>query len=157
MKEILKEAKITKFQKGVASSVYLVEHNNQKYVLREFKTKKDADFYLDIIKRLKKFGFFPKVLDSNGKKVLFEYLSGRDCKESDSINVAKQIGLICAHINNLKTDKKYDLDKQFKKFLSQLEKSKILSKDELKKAIELYNSLKNSVNPLVIKVFPVPA
>jgi len=150
MKEILKEAKIIKFEKGVASSVYLVEHNNEKYVLRQFKTKKDADFYIGIIKRLKKFEFFPQVINNQGKKVLFEYISGRDCKESDSIKVAKQIGLICACINNLRTNKKYELDSRFKKFIKQLEKSKIFSKDESKKAIELYSSLKKEVKPKIV-------
>lgn len=149
MEKILSEGKITKFEKGVASSVYLVKHNKEKYVLRTFKNKKEADFYINIMKKLNKFGFFPKVLKNKGRKVLFEYIPGRDCKNSDSKVAANQVGMICATINKLKTDKKYNLDRQFKKFINKIEKSKILSMAQAKTARELYYSLSKSTKPKI--------
>ena len=149
MKKILSEGKITKFEKGVASSVYLIEYGNEKYVLRTFKSKKEADFYLGIMKKLNKFGFFPKVLKNKGRKVLFEYIQGRDCKDSDSKIAANQVGIICAVVNKLKTNKEYNLDKQFKKFINKIEKSKILSRTQVKIARELYYTLSKSVKPKI--------
>ena len=149
MKHILKEGVRSKFEKGIVSKVELIEYDGKKYVLRTFKSKKKADYYSSILKKLKKYKFTPKILYQNKRQVLFEFIEGRDCKESDASRAAYQVGKICAAINKLKNLESYNLNRKFNTFLNLIERRNVISKTDAKSARNLYKMLYRKLKPKI--------
>tara|TARA_Y100000310_G_C20550154_1_gene747657 strand:+ start:70 stop:858 length:789 start_codon:yes stop_codon:yes gene_type:complete len=150
MKQIIKEGTRSKFEGGTVSKIELVEYGGQKYVLRSFKSKKKADYYASILKKLKKYGFKPKVLYQNKKQMLLEFIRGRDCRESDASKAAYQVGKICAAVNKIKNSEGYNLNKKFNIFLNIIEKKKVLPKTKIKSARILYKILYEKLKPKIV-------
>ena len=94
-----KEGAVKSLEGGDTKHTFLLTYRDKKYILRKFSSKKDADYYLSICKRLLKHNFLPKLHYQKGKSCLFEYIEGRDCNKLDASRIARQVGRICGVIN----------------------------------------------------------
>jgi len=102
---------------GLSKEVYLVKHNNKKYIIRKCDTIKRAKKYETISKKLEKQDVLPKILGRYGKDVLFEFIEGRDLTKEEDLKVFYQLGEIVAKISKLKT---YKPDNRFYTQLKEL-------------------------------------
>ena len=84
MVKALKEGTIKSLDGGDTKHTFLLTYETKKYILRKFSSKKDANYYLSICKKLLKYNFLPKFYYQSGRKVLFEYIEGRDCNKKDA-------------------------------------------------------------------------
>ncbi len=146
MRRILKEAKITKTKLGNSGQTFLVKYRNKKYILRKCDNKNEADFYIKIYKKLKRYGFLPKILGKNKENILFEFIEGRNCRKNDSPEVIYQVGKICAYINKIGF-RKFDIDKKAFYNLGTLLDKRIIDKEKFKEIREFYNRLKAKIKP----------
>jgi len=151
MEHLLKNGEITLHKSdsgngGLTKEVHLLKHKEKKYILRICPNKKTAENYLNLYHKLKKYKFFPELLDSKGKYLLFEYLEGRDLEIEDASKYAFEIGKIVALITKIKISKNqlFNLDKKFFRKLTFITNKKILSKklkEELTKRYKEYKRL----------------
>lgn len=102
MKHIIKNGKRSHLRGGESGETFLVEYRKKKFVLRNYETKDEADYIMNIYKKLRRYGFLPEIYVQDGKSLLIEYVEGRDCTKRDTSKVALQVGRICGLINHLK-------------------------------------------------------
>lgn len=119
---------------GLSMEVNLIEYDGEKHVVRMCNSGKRAIFYVRISKELLKYNILPKLIERQGKNVFYDYLSGRDLTKDESLNIFKQIGAICARINNIKCKKRGDICSSFSKHLNQLLTGnyRIFTKEEMR-------------------------
>jgi|SRR3989344_2342992 len=149
MLKLLNEGIISNLEGGDTKHTFLLRHQNNKYVLRIFKNKATASYYITICKKLLKYNFLPYIYCQHGKKVLFEYIEGRDCNKQDASSVAAQVGRICAWINKLKNTSPYDADKRFFSYITTLKIKKLVDIEKASDIKKLYLSLKKKVRPKI--------
>lgn len=143
------EGTIKSLEGGDTKHAFLLTYENKKYILRKFSSKKDADHYLSICKKLLKHHFLPKYYHQKGKDVLFEYIEGRDCNKKDASKVAGQVGEICGFVNKLNNKIQYNADKRFFSYIEDLKKANMINKEKASKIKSLYISLKKKVKPKI--------
>src|SRR3989344_2036013 len=165
MKQILKEGEITRLFSdeggGDTGEAHLLKYHGEKYALRIAPDIKTSNKYVEIYKGLEKCNIFPKLLYHQGRKIIFEYIGGRDLIKSDvSPKVAYSIGRIAGSISNLKDDElsAYDFTQKFLERLKSLFNKKVISKEDYSKITKLYNQLKkkNKVKPAMDITDPTP-
>jgi hypothetical protein len=156
MKHVLTKGEVCQLipdsgQGGLSRETYLIRHEGKKYVLRVPKNKNREERYFEILNKLSKYGYFPKLLCKRGKRFLFEHIGGRDCKKSDALKVAYEVGKIAGIINklSLKTAKKYDIDKTFFQGLRYLLRRKIIDKEKFSRIKKLYMEMRKKAKPMV--------
>ena len=149
MLKLLKEGIISYLPGGDTKHTFLLQHQENNYVLRIFKNKDTADYYVAICKKLFTYNFLPSIYGQHGKKVLFEYIKGRDCKKQDASRVALQVGRICAFINKLKNKNPYNADKRFFSYITTLKNKKVIATEKALDIKKLYLSLKKKVRPKI--------
>lgn len=149
MKHILKQGVISKLEGGDSGETFLVKFAGKSFVLRKYETKKEADYNILIHKKLKKYGFFPELYYQEGNNVLFEYIKGRNCKKSDALSVAKQVGKICARINQLKINSVDYEEKNVASRLKILQNKSIVSREQAVLLEKKYVELKRKVKPKI--------
>ena len=71
MLKLLKEGIISYLPGGDTKHTFLLQHQENNYVLRIFKNKDTADYYVAICKKLFTYNFLPSIYGQHGKKVLF--------------------------------------------------------------------------------------
>jgi len=147
--EILKRGKLKSMsvETGVGSTgeAHLATLEGKKYLLRICKDEETANKYIGYYNKFKKHGFFPKLLESTGKYVLFEFIEGRRCSENESLRVIRRIGRIAAQINKAKADYDYQKSGRFFKKLEEIRQKKFIPEDLAIKAIGLYNLLNKKI------------
>jgi len=144
MKNILKKGKITKLEGGDSEETFLIKHKGRKFVLRIYETEKEANYYDLIYKKLEKYNIFPKLYYKEKNKLLFEYIEGRDCKKSDALKVAFQVGRICALINGLNIKKRLFKLKPLRHAINIFRKNKSFKEYQLNQIERRYDRLKNN-------------
>jgi len=147
MKYVLKEGKISKLEGGDSGQTYLVNHNKKKFVLREYENEKAADYYVMVHKKLQQYGFFPNLYYKEKNKILFEYIDGRDCKKSDALKVAYQVGKICATINKLKLRSVDKDSKNVNYALELFRKNNFLNEEDIRALEVRYETMRNKLKP----------
>lgn len=145
----MKEGVVKKLEGGDTNHTFLLTHDNKKYILRKFSTKKEADYYIKICKKLSKHGFLPKIYYQKGRRALFEYIEGRDCNKEDAARVAGQVGRICGQINKLNNEVKYDSDKRFYSYVATLKREKLIDGKKELSVKNMYFSLKKKLRPKI--------
>ena len=148
MMRILKQAEITRTKLGDSGQTFLVKYKDKKFILRRCNNKKEADFYISIYKKLKKYNLLPKVIDRNKENILFEFIEGRNCRMNDGKKVIYQIGKICAYINKIGF-RKFDINKKAFYNLRTLLDKRIINKEKFEEIKEFYNKLKRKIKPKV--------
>ena len=106
MKHILKKGEISELISdsgagGLTREKRLVSHEGKRYVLRICKDIKTAERYEKIHKKLEKYSFLPKLIGRQRRKILFEYIRGRDCRHKDALKVAYDVGRIVGAVSKL--------------------------------------------------------
>jgi hypothetical protein len=154
MEQIIKEGKAELIKPKETDSsykeVYLLTYNHQKYILIKCGKKKTADRYEKNYNIFEKFGFFPELLWRDKTRLIFEYIPGRDCKMSDALQVAGDVGGIVGVINSIKIPiKQYNFDKNFFKKLNYIKKRHVLNSDKIKEIRDKYYELKSKANPIL--------
>ena len=142
-----KEGKISKLEGGDSGQTYLVNHNKKKFVLREYENEKAADYYVMVHKKLQQYGFFPNLYYKEKNKILFEYIDGRDCKKSDALKVAYQVGKICATINKLKLRSVDKDSKNVNYALELFRKNNFLNEEDIRALEVRYETMRNKLKP----------
>jgi len=145
MKHVLKNGKTEVLEGGDTQETFLLTFEGKKFVLRKCPNKKRADELVFISKKLKKYDILPKLYYQDGRSLIFEYIEGRDCKRTDALKVAKQVGRICALANTLQTEKQFNLDKRISKYLNTLKKNTTFSDEEINTMESLYFDLKKKI------------
>jgi len=145
MRKIIREGKLRKLPGGVKEQTFLVYYQGSKYVIRRYEKKESADYYMKLFKILEKYDFFPKLLYQDGRTLLFEYIKGRDCKKEDAIDVAFQVGKICAIINGVKLRRIAKRKRTFSEAVDMLSGNKLIDKGVAERSKKLYNDLKRKV------------
>ena len=117
MKEIILKGEYKEFVNGESGLTKLINYKGKNYVLRKFKTKKEAEECKKIYFKLEKFGFLPKLLYCDGNNFVFEFIPGRECKKPpENLEIIRQVARICAIVNKTKYNGSIkDLDKRFYK------------------------------------------
>lgn len=149
MKHILKRSKISKLSGGDSEETFLVEYGRDKFVLRVYETIKEADYNSLIHSKLKKYGFLPKLFYQEKNKLLFEYIEGRDCKKSDALKVAEQVGKICARINQLKIKGSKYAEKNIVSCLQLLKDYRFINEKQKEFLEKKYFELKKKSKPKI--------
>ena len=144
--KIISEGKTKLFDKGSSCKPCLIEYENKKYVLRDYGNG-EAKHYFSIWRKLKKYGFLPKIYFIDGQKILLEYIEGRDCKERDTSAVAFQVGRICAIINGLDVEKDGIENKKFSSIIKKMREFGDFSQQSLASLEKLYENLKIKSKP----------
>ena len=147
MKNILKEGRTKIFKRGDGGQTFLLTHKGKRYILRKCSTKKEADFYSSILKRLRKYDIMPKLYYQDKKNLILEYIQGRHVRKKDTLDVANQVGKICGIISKLKSKEKYNINQKFDYMLNILLKNKIINKNRKKKIKSYYIKQKKKINP----------
>ena len=129
LKEIIRNGKISLLMPegeggALSGEAHLLLFKRKKYVLRKCPDSKKAKMYLLISKRLEKYDFLPKLIGKSGNNVVYEYIEGRDLRQNEKIDVFRQLGVICAHINQMQI--KASMDKGFYQRLKELETGKYI-------------------------------
>ncbi len=153
MEHILKEGKISKLKGGDSGETFLVEYRKKKFVLRNYETKGEAEYYLLICKKLKQYGFLPEICYQEGNKILFEYIKGRDCRKSDAFKVAEQVGKICARINRLSIQKNRCKEKSVTSRLQLLRDKGLIDEKQATFLEKRYFQLKKRARPSIAVEF----
>ena len=127
IKEAIRKGKISVLMPegeggALSGEAHLLVFKGNKYALRKCPNSKKANLYVSISKRLERYGFLPKLIGKSGNNVIYEYIEGRDLRQEEQIDVFKQLGVICARINQIKSDA--DMDKEFYQRLKELETGK---------------------------------
>ncbi len=147
VKEVLSNGKVSKLKGGDSDETFLVRYGRNKFVLRIYKTNKEADYYSLIHKRLSRYKFLPKLCYKEKNRLLFEYIQGRDCKKSDALKVAYQVGRICAAINQLKISDIYGQKiYSFKHAINIINRHRFFSEDDIIRLRKRYLELKSKAN-----------
>lgn len=109
MKEILKKGDISQIilegGGALTGEVHLLGYKEKKYILRKCLTLKRAKFYEEIESKLGKYGFLPKILKRQGRKILYEYVKGRHLKRNEKMEIFGELGKIVGRINTVKSQK----------------------------------------------------
>ena len=142
-----KEGIIKSLDGGDTKHTFLLTYRDKKYILRKFSSKRDADYYLSICKRLLKHDFLPKFYYQKGRNALFEYIVGRDCNKKDASHIAQQVGRICGLINKLKSEVYYDADSRFLSYIKNIQSKKLIDGENASNIKNLYIFLKKKVHP----------
>lgn len=150
IKKILKEGKIKSMsgETGVGSTgeAHLAILEGKKYLLRICSDNKTSRKYLAYYHKFKKYGFLPKLLEINGKYMLFEFIEGKMCDEEETSKTIYKVGRICAIINKFPAEKDYKIKKNFLEKLKEIKTKKIISKELAEKVKKEYNLLKKRVD-----------
>ncbi len=149
-RKILKNSDISVLPGGDSKRVFLVRDVKEKFVLRKFEDTKTRTVYEKLCKRLKNYDFLPKVYFAEGKTILFEYIEGRDCKKSDALLVAEQIGSICAYVNSIKPMTSSNRDQDFLRYANKLRTKKVITLDQMNELISTYHKLKTKLKPKLV-------
>jgi len=147
VKHIINNGKISKLEGGESGETFLVKYSGKKFVLRRYQTKKEADYYVSVYNKLKKYGFLPDLYFHEDKDILMEYISGRDCKKSDALKVAEQVGRICALISKLKIRSIFNKNKPLEPLLDIMKIKGIIGESSSQSLIKEYYGLKKRVKP----------
>jgi hypothetical protein len=152
MKHILKQGKVAPIKPeqggGLTQEVHLVTYDNQRYILRKCPDIKTADKYEKIYEALKGFNFLPELLWRDRTRMIFEYLPGRDCRISDALRVAQEVGTIAGAINSADIPfKNYDFDEKFFDKLEFLKRKRVLDFGKVEEVQDLYYELKRKAKP----------
>jgi fructosamine-3-kinase len=151
--KILKNPKITRLLPetgggGRSEQTYIVKDGDNKYVLRKYKDKKEADEDAYFSKKVGRLDIIPRFYGQDGKNLLFEYIEGRDLSKEESLDVFRQMGEISAKAHRIKADK-FNLDKRFLRNLGYLKRKKTIDAGGYKKIKRAYLSLKQELKPTV--------
>lgn len=95
---------------GLTGEVHLVTYDDKKFVIRRCKKLATARYYEELSKKFEKYGFLPKFLGRYGKDVAYEFIKGRDLRDSERLSVFEEIGKIAGMINSVKSNKNADLE-----------------------------------------------
>ena len=106
---------------GLSMETYLWENDKNKYIVRRCKSEEKAKFYEIISEKLSKYKLIPKLIKRNGVDVIYEYIDGRDLRKKEKLDIFKQVGEICAKINNVKILRDEEINIFFDKQLKELE------------------------------------
>jgi hypothetical protein len=152
MKKFLKDAEISRLfpeeqEGGLTKETHLVKKGKEKYVLSICKKTQAADFYEALSKRLEKYGFLPKLLKRQGKRLLYEYIPGRDVRRTDALKVAYPIGQIAARISATRfpCEEEIEFHDSFYQKLNYLVKKKLIDKQTAAQIQERYENLRRHV------------
>jgi hypothetical protein len=149
-KEIIKKASRKNFDKGTTKETLLLEYNGNLYVLRNFKDKNKVDRYIKIFNKLKKHNFLPKPLFREGKKLIVEFIEGKHpVKGQNEIDVVGDVSKICAYINDVDFDEKYDMDKEFLSNLRVIKEEKIVNTYQAGNIKKYYLDVKKRFKPKI--------
>lgn len=148
IQDILKEHRLTSLSIeamgiGASGEAHLAKYKGKKYILRICEDGETAKRYEGYYKKFKKYGFFPKLLERDGKYVLFEFIKGRNCHEQESLRFIKQIGKICGIVNT--SEVKVNYEKKFFRNLNSIKRNGYLPKSKIKEIIEFYKLNKHKV------------
>ena len=146
MMRILKQAEITRTKLGDSGQTFLVKYKDKKFILRRCNNKKEADFYIQIYKKLNKYKFLPKIIERSKENILFEFIEGRNCRKSEGKKIIYQVGKICACINKIRF-RKFDINKKAYYNLKTLLDKNVINKEKFEKIKGLYNKLKRKIKP----------
>jgi Ser/Thr protein kinase RdoA (MazF antagonist) len=130
---------------GTTGEAHLAQLKSKKYVLRICPDKKTAEWYIFLYRRLGKYEFLPKIIESQGKYLLLEYITGRDLKEKENKKIIYKVGKICARVNKTKYAGKYK--NKFLDKLTEITDKKIVSEEKSKQIEDMYKKLKRKVKP----------
>jgi len=149
IEEILKKGKIIPIHEkngiGSTKEAHIAKLNGKKYLLRICQDKETAEKYKKYYNLFKKYGFFPKLIESKDNYLLFEFINGRMCKEKEEKQIIMQIGKICGIINKINAKNYSEREhKSFKK-LDLIEKYKIISNEKSKEITNFYKNLSKKV------------
>ncbi|MDP3882283.1 MAG: hypothetical protein Q8Q31_05390 [Nanoarchaeota archaeon] len=147
MKHIIHKGNISKLRGGDSEETFLVRYCGKKFVLRIYEDRKTADYYVKVHKKLSKHGFLPALYYQEKNKILVEYIEGRNCKKSDALKVAAQIGKICALINQLRIKENRQKEKEISHLLHRIESNGLITDKESDYLENKYNLLKIKVKP----------
>lgn len=145
--EILERGKIKRLASstsGTTGEAHIAVFEGKKYVLRICSDEKTAKWYAFLHKKLDKFDILPRLLEHDGKYLLVEYLEGRDLKENESKENIKEVGKICAIVNNIKYKGKYEDRFLFK--LKEILDMGVISREKAREIEELYRRLKKKTS-----------
>jgi len=155
VKQFLKNSEISRLlpdfgeEGGLTKETHLVKKGNEKYVLRICRDMETANLYEALSKKFEKYGFLPKLLKRQGKKLLYEYIPGRDLRKSDALKLAYQVGKIAGRISEtpFSGQEKIDFDERFYKELDYLIRKSIIDKQKAVHIKEKYKELRETINP----------
>lgn len=150
IQQILRAGKIKSISheegRGKTGEAHLAELNGRKYLLRICPNEETANKYLGFYNKFKKYRFFPKLLESEGKYLLFEFIQGRGCHEKEDPEIINEIGKICGIINKTKADYDYlEKGRFFMKTKAIIDKN-ILLEDKVSEINNTFNMLRKKVN-----------
>jgi len=153
--EILENAEITpiipdKKSGGYSREVGIVRYKGEKYVLRTCNNghfnNKDPDQNAIRYERYCQFlecsGVFPKLLERNGRHLLFEYLEGEDGTLPTASDFAFEAGQIAAHVTTIPIQHKRDPNKKFYQSIDYLFENNAIDRDLYEKIKQRYEELK---------------
>ncbi len=145
--KILKSGKISSLTSangsGTTGEAHLAEIDGKKYLLRICPNKKTADWYFLLYHLFERYNIMPKLIDSGGKYLLFEFIEGRDLKKKENPKIIYEVGRLCAIVNKQKYEGEYK-DK-FKEKLREITDKKIISGEKSKQVENLFDDLSNSL------------
>lgn len=141
------QIKSISLEEGIGSTgeAHLALLDGAKYVLRICPDEETANKYLGYYKKFKRHGFFPRLLETRGKYMLFEFINGRMAKESEEPEFIFQVGKICALINKVRAKNDYQKSRKFYRKLEEIKTKKIISDKLALKAEEVYRKLDERV------------
>lgn len=149
IKEILEKGEIKSLSiesgMGVTGEARSAKYKDKKYLLRICKDEETAKKYMRFYKRFHKYGFLPKLLEYEGKYMLFEFIEGKMCNEKESPKIIYQVGKICSIINKYKAEYSYKRERSFFEKLQEIKDKKIISEELAKKVENIYSNLDKKV------------
>jgi len=147
--QILKKGQIKSItlENGIGSTgeAHLAFLGKEKYLLRICPDEETANKYLGYYKKFKRYGFFPKLLETMGKYMLFEFVNGKRCREHETPETIRQVGRICAIINKAKVPKNYKRNGSFIQKLEEIKNKKVINCELAQKTLENYALLEAKI------------
>jgi len=153
--EILEKAEITAFEPdpkkgGYSREVNIVNYKGKKYILRicneGHSNHKDPDKnavrYENYCGFLEEYNVTPKLLERNGRCLLFEYLEGVDCIRPTATDFAFEAGKIAGLSTKIPPQHSRDPDEKFHKSMDYLLEEEVIDSPLYEKIKKRYSQLK---------------
>jgi len=105
MKHALKKGKIEillpeRDGGGLTGEVHTLEYEGQKFLLRRCQSLERAEHYEEMSRRFERYGFLPKYLGRVGRDVFYEFIEGRDLRNTERLDYIREVGRIISLINS---------------------------------------------------------
>ncbi len=153
MKQFLNGSEISQLfpdedEGGLTKEAHLVKKAGKKYVLRICKDMKTANLYELYSKKFKKYGFLPELLDKKGRRLIYEYIPGRDARKKDALKVAYSVGKIVGRISEtyIPGQKPINFDERFYHELRYLIRKKAIDREKAVQIKKKYENIRKKVH-----------